>query len=297
MKMNQLLTLMLSMIVAVAFTTGCNIVEEGHVGVHSFMGKMRDNVQTPGAKFNFNKVTVVSTQNQNYSKSSSSDSPRAAVSADMQSVGFSIDMVWYVPDGESAKSLYQYVSNDPAKWRSILIEPVVDQAVKSVFYSRTLRELVNDREQVRMEVKGAIEELVDERLVGRHESLSGAIQIKQVALSNLDYSEEFEEVIEKTQREEQRSILAENELNRVRIESQQKVVQAEAEKEAAITQAEGEARSRVIRAQAEGESYKILSEAGLDIDLYRYTEIWDGHMPVVAGGQAPVMLPSALIGQ
>ncbi|TVR04546.1 MAG: hypothetical protein EA398_01840 [Deltaproteobacteria bacterium] len=278
------------LLVVLSAGSACTVVEPGNVGVQTFMGTLKDRVLEPGLSFpNFNKVVHISTQSQNYEVSFSSDDPRAAVSSDMQTVGFGLDMNYFVPSGEAARTLVLFVSRDPNAWERIIIAPTIDQAVKSVFARHTLRELIETREAVRMEVAEAIGILINERLRERDPSLEGSIRVAQVTLTNLDYSREFEAVIEETQREEQRVRLARNELERIRIENERQVVEAEAQRLAAVERARGVAEAMHIEVEAQAEAYRLLREAGVDVNLFRVTEKWDGRLPQVSGSDNVLM--------
>lgn len=268
-------------VLVLSAVSGCKVVPPGHVGVQSFMGSLKENVLEPGAHFNFNRVTRVSLQTRNIELSVLDSDPRAAVSSDMQSVGFAVNLNYYITGPQASRNLVRFVSRDPDFWASLVIEPTIDQAVKSNFATRTLRELIEEREVVRAEIAASIEALIEERLTERDASLAGAVRVGQLTLTNLSYSEEFEQVIEETQREEQRIRLATNELERIRIESQRRLVEAEAERQAAVERARGVAEAMTIEAEAEANAAALLREAGYDVNYYRMLSVWDGVMPRV----------------
>lgn len=288
-KMNRVPFIILAITAIVSLSlsvTACKVVPPGHVGVQSFMGSLKERVLDPGARVNFNRVTRVSLQTQNLELSVTDRDIRAAVSSDMQSVGFAVNLNYYITSPEAARNLVQYVSRDPEQWETIVIEPTIDQAVKSNFATRSLRELIEEREVVRAEIAQAIETLIEERLTERDDSLAGAIRVGQLTLTNLSYSDEFEQVIEQTQREEQRVRLAENELSRIRIETQRQLVEAQAEREASVERSRGVAEAMLIEAQAQAESARLLQEAGYDVNYYRMLDVWNGVMPqVVSDGE------------
>jgi regulator of protease activity HflC (stomatin/prohibitin superfamily) len=118
--------------------------------------------------------------------------------------------------------------------------------------------------------------------------------VAQVTLTNLDYSEEFEAVIEATQREEQRVRLAQNELERIRIESERQIVEAEAQRRAAVERARGVAESLEIEVEARANTYRLLSETGLDVATYLFLERWDGKLPQVMPGESTLFSLPAL---
>ncbi len=241
------------------------------------------------------EVIKVSTQSKSYTRGFDANNPAAAVSKDLQTVGFAVNVAYYVKGTDSARELVRFVDRDPGNWSSNLIDPAILQAVKVVFSTYTLREIVEKREEARHAIAALISELLNERLVERSPALDRAILVTQITLDNIDYSDEFERVIEETQQEEQRVRLAGNALNRIRIEAMQQVAQAEAERLAAVERARGQAEAEIERARGEAlaillrneaqvQAYMALGSVGLDINAYRITEVWDGQLPRLLGG-------------
>ncbi len=278
-------TLLATVVVALLASRSVTCVPAGHVGVVMAFGKVKESTLGEGMRFRSPHLTVmpVSVQSRSYSVGFPANDANAAVSSDMQTVGFQVNIGWYVqPD--QAWQLVRYVSQNEGSWTANVIDPAMRQGVKAVFSRRSLREIVQNREQVRVDIAAEIQSLVQERLNERHEGLGTAIQITQVTLDNVDYSNEFEQIIEATQREEQRARLAENELRRVEIEAQQQVVQAQAQRQAEIERARGEAEAHLIRIEAQVQGYLALRQAGFDLGSYRFMEVWDGELPGVLAG-------------
>ena len=287
--------LLLIVIGAVILIGPWAVVPPGHVGVKIFLGSVKDEVFAEGFHMTICQVAEVSTQSQSYSVEYDANNPNAAVTSDLQTVGFRVNVAYYVNGADAARELVKFVNRDPSTWARNLIDPAILQSVKVVFSSYTLRSVVENREDARREIAELISDLVNERMVERSETLDGAILVTQVTLDNIDYSDEFERVIEMTQQEEQRVRFAENELNRIRIEAQQQVAQAEAARLAAVEQARGQAEAAVERArgdalallienEAQVQAYAALAAAGIAPNTYRFTEIWDGRLPTFLGG-------------
>lgn len=277
-------------VVVLSRMTAC--VPAGHVGVMTAFGQVQERTLPEGLNFKLPHLGVmpISVQNRSYSVGFAANDPNAAVSSDMQTVGFQVNIGWYA-NPEQAWQLVRFVSQNDQTWVGAIIDPAMRQGVKAVFSRYTLREIIQTREQVRNEIAIEIQTLVEERLNERNPGLGHALKITQVTLDNIDYSNEFEAVIEATQREEQRSRLAENELRRIQIEAQQQVVQAQAERQAAVERARGEAEALLITNEAEVRAYLALRQAGFDLNTYRFLERWDGELPgVMAGGDGLQML-------
>jgi regulator of protease activity HflC (stomatin/prohibitin superfamily) len=285
---------MLPVFVLSLSSAACVVVDAGNVGVQTWFGSVSDKVLEPGVSFpNFNTVTEVSVQQRNFRLEIPSEDARAAISSDMQTVGYSLDVAYFVNGAASARLLFLGVNRAPEAWEDMIIRPSVAHTVSTVFARYTLRELVANREQVRTEVASLLREVITQRLSSQSEGLGGALTVAQVALTNLDYSAEFERMIEATQAEEQRVRLAENEFQRIRIELQRELAAAEAERAAAVERARGEAESLTIRAEAEAAAIRTLADAGLNVNLRMIVERWNGTMPMVLGGsEAPEFMMS-----
>jgi regulator of protease activity HflC (stomatin/prohibitin superfamily) len=260
-------------------------VPAGHVGVLVALGEVKERVLSEGVhvKAPHHQVLSISSQNRSYTVGYGPNDPNAAVSSDMQTVGFTVNISWYAPP-EHAWQLVRYVHQNDDMWVPSIIDPAMRQGVKSVFSRYTLRDLIQHRERARNDVAEEIHRLVEERLNERHEGLGDAISITQVTLDNVDYSEQFEAVIEATQREEQRARLAENELRRIEIEARQQLVQAEAERLATVERSRGEAEALLIRNEAQVTAYLALRQVGFDLNSYRFLEQWNGILPTVMAG-------------
>lgn len=282
----------------IADLTACSKIEPGHVGIKNFMGNLREGHLDNGLHFTgLAQVISVTLQSQTFELEVTHDSSQAAVTSDMQNVGFEINLAYYVPSGEAANNLIRFVNRNPDRWLYEIISPAIEQSVKTVFATRTLREIVEQRETVRLRISAEIQRLVDERLSERDPVLLGALLLTQVNLSNLEYDEELQDIINETVRQQQRQLQAQNEVERQLIELQAQVQAASAERQSQVELSQGRAESMMIEAQAiaerrelqaiaEASFYTALAEAGVDVNAYIYIQRWSGNLPeVMTGGE------------
>ena len=293
-------------LIPVLFLMGCfRQIDTGQAGVLIRFGKASESVLTEGLNF-YNPWTTdiipVSLQQRTMVVAAGPRDPNAAVSSDVQTVGFSVGISWRVTGTNAARDLIQNLGRDQESWAAKMLADPMQQAIKSVFSHYTLRALIEQRERVRLEVEHEFVRLVQERLVGQAQELSSTITISQITLNNLDYSDEFEHMIEQTQIAQQAVLKSQQDLNRVRIDQQQAVTlaQAQASAEVAqakgramaqIAQAEGERQALLLRAQGQGAFYSAIRASGMSPNLYRYTETWNGELPrMMLGDSAPTLL-------
>jgi len=281
------------------FSGACALtcVPYGHVGVVSTFGAISEGTLDEGIHLvlPWQGVTDITTQAQNYSIECAADDPRASVTSDLQTVGFAVDIGWYINNSD-AWQLLRYVGDD-GKWGKEVIEPCMWQGVKEVTSTRDLETIIKERELVREEIGLAIEKLIQERLAARYEKLRNAIDVTQVTLGNIDYSDDFEEIITQKQIAAQEALRATNVLRKIEIEAQQQVVQAEAQRHARVHRAQGEADALRLQALAEAEAYLRLRQAGVNPMQNRFLETWNGTLPqVLAGGEGlGIIMPSSTI--
>lgn len=175
-------------------------------------------------------------------------------SRDLQDVQTDIALNYHVMPDKAAE-LYQSVGLD---YRSRVIEPSIQESIKSASAFYTAEELITRR----TEVKSKIKELLSERLASYY------IVVDDFNIVNFQFSAEFDKAIESKVTAEQLKLKAERDLERIKIEKEQKITAA----------------------QAEAESIRIQSAAlqeNKDILQLRAIEKWDGVLPRVTGGATP----------
>jgi len=178
-----------------------------------------------------------------------SDTRATAASKDLQTVGTEIVLNFHLfPD--KVNKIYQEIGLD---YEKRIIDPAVQEIVKAVCAEFTAEELITKRQLVKDEIKTSLHK----RLMTSH------ISLDELNITDFQFSKIFNEAIESKQTAEQLALKAGRDLERVRIEGQQKVVQA----------------------KAEAESQRIQKETISPIILQlRAIEKWDGKFPQVLGG-------------
>jgi regulator of protease activity HflC (stomatin/prohibitin superfamily) len=178
-----------------------------------------------------------------------SDTRATAASKDLQTVATEIVLNFHLfPD--KVNKIYQEIG---LEYEKRIIDPSVQEIVKAVCAEFTAEELITKRQLV----KDAIKTSLHKRLMTSH------ISLDELNITDFQFSKIFNEAIESKQTAEQLALKAGRDLERVRIEGQQKVVQA----------------------KAEAESQRIQKETISPIILQlRAIEKWDGKFPQVLGG-------------
>lgn len=183
----------------------------------------------------------------------------SAASKDLQTVNTTVALN-FRPDPEKVMAIYQSIG---LAYRQRVIDPAIQEAVKSVTAQYTAEELITRRE----EVKSKIQSVLDEKL--RPEN----IIVVAVNLTDFQFSEVFASAIEQKQTAEQLALKAKRDLDRIRIEAEQRVAQAKAEAEAQ-------------RMLAQSITPQVVELRRIDAfqDAIRK---WNGQMPQVSSGALP----------
>ena len=180
-----------------------------------------------------------------------------ASSKDLQTVNTSI-AINFRPVVGSTPKLYNQVGVD---YQSRIIDPAVQESVKAVTARYNAEELITKRE----EVKAEIETDIEKKLTANN------IIVEGVFITNFEFSPEFSNAIEQKQVAEQNALKAKNDLNRIQIEAEQKVVSAKAEAEAI---------------QITGDALK----QNPSLVQLEWVKKWDGKMPLYYGSESGVLV-------
>ena len=182
-----------------------------------------------------------------------------SVSKDLQDT-HSIIAINYHAIPEMASWIYQ---NLGTQFKERIIDPAVQEVVKAVTARYTAVELITQREKVRTEIK----EFLKQRLVGYN------IAVDDFSIINFKFSQQFSQAIESKQTAEQFALKAQRDLERIKIEAEQKVAQATAEAEA-------------LRLQKANISPDLIKLRQIEASM-KAIEKWDGHLPQVTSGAVP----------
>ena len=146
-------------------------------------------------------------------------------------------------------------------------------------------DIIANRASISPAVEDAIKEAVGEEYF---------VNVNTVVLTNIDFSDAFEQAVEDKMIAEQAKLKAE-------YENEKKVAQAEAEAAAKLKEAEAEieiakaqAEAKKIAAEAEAEANRLLENSLTPNVLHdKYLAKWNGVLPsVVAGEDVGIMIPS-----
>jgi len=237
------------------------IVPSGHRGVLTTFGKVDDHVYGEGLHLRWpiaQKMHLIDVRIQK------GEGEGEAASKDLQVVHTKVAVNYHLKP-ERVASAFREVG-DLREVEVRLILPAVHEAVKASTARYTAEELITKRPEVR----DAIRATLNERL-GKH-----YVTVDEFSIVSFNFSRSFNEAIEAKTTAEQLKLKAERDLQRIRVEADQRVASAEAEAKALALQ-KREVTAELLRLR-EVENQR------------RAIERWDGRLPAyVAGGSVPFL--------
>lgn len=232
------------------------IIGAGERGVVQNFGAVKPKVLGEGLHFRtpiVQKIIKVDVKIQKEQTSAES------ASKDLQDIQSTVAINYHIlPD--KANWVYQNIGKD---YRERVIDPAVQEVLKAVTARYTAVELITQREQVRLETKN----LLKERLKAYY------IIVDDFSIVNFKFSEQFTQAIESKQTAEQLALKARRDLDRIKIEAEQKITEAKAEAEA-------------LRLQKQNVTPELIQLRQIEASM-KAIQKWDGHLPSVTAGAIP----------
>ncbi|MCM3763782.1 prohibitin family protein [Neobacillus niacini] len=247
---------LIALIVVVVGFSSVTTVEAGNRGVLVQLGEVKPTILSEGLHF---RIPFIQSVQQIEVRVQKEESSQSAASKDLQIVTTKV-AVNYSVDPEAVNKLYQEIGMD---YRSRIVDPAIAEALKAVTAQYTAEELISKRPEVSAKVK----DMLADKLT-KYFMLLEDINIKEFA-----FSEEFNKAIEAKQTAEQNALRAQRDLERIKIEAEQKVAQAGAEAEA-------------LRLKKQEVTPELIQLKQIEVQE-KALEKWDGRLPNVTGGATP----------
>ena len=267
-------------VVAIIFASACiRSVPTGYTGILTTFGKVENSNLEAGVHVIAPWQNIVLMDNRVQKQSMDTQ----AFSSDIQQVDVRLT-VTYTINKSAAANLYQKVG---LNYYDSIIYPQLMENTKTVFAFYTAEGLIETRDELALKVTDMM----------RTDVADYGIDIANVAIENIDFSDSFTDAIEAKQ-------VATQELQRAQTQQQQATLEAEAAAERERIAAE--AKAEVAKIEAEAEAYAITAKAAAEAEanrkvaesltdeLIEYTQaqLWDGQLPatyVGTSGSLPVL--------
>jgi regulator of protease activity HflC (stomatin/prohibitin superfamily) len=254
-------------------------VSAGHVGVVRTLGAVQPDPLPEG--FHFKKPFLDQVEEIDI-RLRKAENQASAASKDLQVVSTRV-AVQYSLNGPIVPLTYQKIGRREIV-ETTLVNPAIMESVKAVTAQYTAEELITRRAEVKVQIQQAIEVFIDATL--KQKEVVGSLSLANVAITDFDFSAEFNRAIEEKVRAEQEALKAKN-------EKLKRVTQAEAAAAERTLAADAEAYQIEVASKARAEAIRREAEALKDnpaLIQLRIAEQWDGRLPQVSGGGALPLL-------
>ena len=227
----------------------------GERGVVLNFGAVQENVFGEGLHFRIPVMQRVAIMDVKVQKAVTD---ATSASADLQDVTSSVALNYHViPD--KANVVYQTIG---VEFKERVIDPAIQEVMKAVSARYSAEELITKR--------AAVSEAMRANLAER--LLPNNIAVDAVSIVAFSFSKIFTEAIESKQTAEQLALKARRDLDRIKIEAEQKITAAQAEAES-------------LRLQRANISTDLIELRKIEANL-KAIEKWNGILPQVTGGGA-----------
>lgn len=225
------------------------IVQSGNNGLKFTFGKIEQEELLPGLYFKVPFAQVIRSvsiqpQKENFLVPVGLD---GAITKDNQTIGANIEVFFVYQQGQIVE-MYQNYGVENIK---TVLKPIIIESFKEEVGNYVIFDLPTNQDTIRMNVDKQI----------RLKTASYPIEIREVKITNYDWSDEFDRQIEETMQRTQAVKKAEQDLKIAEQDAQRQVKEAEGAKLAAIAKAEGEKMSAIAKAEGEFASAELLAKA------------------------------------
>lgn len=236
-------------------------VDTGEVAVVKFLGQA-NNVRQAGTYFDF---WITKTYQKYDAKTQTISISTATYSSDAQTMDIQMTVQYKILSDKAIKIAEQYGSLDSLQNR---IESVAIEKTKATLSAHKAMDIIADRASMSPLVEEAIKKAIDEKFY---------VDIQTVAMTNIDFSDAFENAVEE------------------KMIAEQQQLKANYENETKIAKAKAEAEAKVVAAEAEAKANDLLEKSLTDKILRQmYIDKWDGKLPNTVAGEtgSTIMIPT-----
>lgn len=218
-------------------------VDTGEVAVVKHLGKAVS-VRTPGTYFNFWMTDQYATYD---AKVQNLRFDANTYSKDAQTMDIEMVVQYSIKQERALDIAEQYGTLTALGSR---ITAVAEATTKSTLSSYSAMEIIENRAQISIEVENEVKSDIDETFY---------VNIEKVVLTNIDFSDAFEQTVEDKMIAEQEKLKAEYEKETALVKAEQELEVAKLQAQARIAEAEGDAKAKLVIAQAEADAIKAKS--------------------------------------
>ena len=218
-------------------------VDTGEVAVVKHLGKATL-VRSPGTYFDFWMTEDYATYD---AKVQNLDFDANTYSKDAQTMDIAMVVQYSIKQEKALNIAEQYGTLQALGNR---ITSVAEATTKSTLSNYSAMEIIENRAKISVEVETEVKAVIDDTFF---------VNIEKVVLTNIDFSDAFEQTVEDKMIAEQEKLKAEYEKETALVKAEQELEVAKLNAQARIAEAEGDAEARLVIAQAEANAIKAKS--------------------------------------
>lgn len=243
--------------IIITLISSLTTVPTGFVGVKTRFGQVQDTTIQEGLNLKLPFVEKIVKMD---CRTQKTEYTMEASSKDLQKISNFKVAINYNVSKETANQLYKEVGVD---YKSVIVEPAIQEAMKATIANYTAEELITKRNEVSAFALNSLFDKLQDK----------GIQLTSLNILDLSFSEEFDKAVEEKQIVEQETQKAQYELEKAKVENEKKIENAKAEAE-------------VMRQQNEQitENYLRLKEIENE---QKAIEKWNGQLPTATSDAIP----------
>lgn len=276
------ISMVLAVVALIAFIIvpfSFHTINTGEVAVVKHLGKIT-HVREAGTNFD---LWMINSYQKYDTKVQNVEVTTMAYSSDAQTMDIAMTLQYQIMADKVVDIATQYGSLEALESR---INSIAIEKTKSVLSSYKAMDIIANRATISPAVENAIKDAIGEEYF---------VNVTAVVLTNIDFSDAFEQAVEDKMIAEQAKLKAD-------YENQKKVAEAAAEAEAKLKAAQAEieiakakAEALKIAAEAEAEANKTVASSITDKIIEKlFYEKWDGKLPTVMG-DGEYILPADIL--
>lgn len=198
--------------------TACSQIDTGEVGIKTTYGKVTGQALSPGMYFFMPGVSSIHILN---TKVQTVEQDSQAASKDLQNVQTQITLNYHLGTQDPIAH-YTRLGDNQEQIETSIVKPAMNEAFKAVVAQFTAEELITKRE--------AVSNMIINVLGNRLKQYD--LYVDSISITGFKFSDAYSGAIEAKQVAEQNANKAKNDLQRIQVEAQQKVVEAQAQAQA-----------------------------------------------------------------
>ena len=185
-------------------------IPTGFVGIKTKFGKAQEGILEEGLNFKVPYMEQIITID---CRTKKIESKSEASTKDLQTVIAEI-AVNYNVEREEANRLFREVG---ISYENIIITPAIQESIKSTMAAYTAEELITKRAEVSNKIQTTLTDKISER----------GFKVTEFNITNIDFSQEYDEAIEAKAVKQQEVITAQAELEKQKIQNEKEISIAE----------------------------------------------------------------------